>query len=91
MDKRDLIEWIKGQLYVGKRFTAREEEEAERLYRTLDRFCTYLSEEHGIDRIEDTTLDALRQFRFDLPANDDQHLRLPFSHLGRNDLTHRFP
>lgn len=87
MDKQDLINWIKEQLYVGQRFEAREEEEAERLYRTLDRFCTYLSEEQGIQRIEDTTLDALRQFEFVLSENDDQHLRLAFSFLGRNDLT----
>jgi hypothetical protein len=47
---------------------------------------TYLSEQHGIDCIEDTTLDALRQFDFDLPANDDYRLRLVFSLLARNDL-----
>lgn len=87
MDRQDLIDWIQEQLYVGKRFREQEEEEAERLYRTLDRFCTYLHEAHGIERIEDTTLDALRQFEFNLPENDDQHLRLVFSHLGRADLT----
>jgi hypothetical protein len=87
MDRQDLIDWIKEQLYVGKRLGEKEEEEVELLYRTLDRFCIYLREEHGIERIEDTTLDALRQFRFDLPANDDHHLRLVFSHLNRGDLT----
>ena len=82
-----MIDWIKEQPYVGKRFKAQEEEQAERLYRTLDRFSIYLYEEHGIERIEDTTLDALRRFEFNLPENDDQHLRLAFSHLGRDDLT----
>ena len=72
---------------VGKRFKSHEEEQVERLYRTLDRFCTYLREEHDIERIEDTTLDALRRFEFNHSENDDQHLRLAFSHLGRDDLT----
>lgn len=87
MDKQDLIDWIKEQLYVGKRFKAEEEEEVERLYRTLDRFCTYLREEHSIEHIEGTTLDALRRFEFNYLENDDQHLRVVFSHLGRNELT----
>jgi hypothetical protein len=87
MDRQDLIGWIKEQLYVGKRFEAQEAEQVERLYRTLDRFCTYLCEEHAIKRIEDTTLEALRPFEFNYSENDDQHLRLAFSHLGRDDLT----
>jgi len=87
MDRQELADWIKEQRYVGKRFKEEEEEQAERLYRTLDRFCTHLHEEHGVERIEDTTLDALRGFRFSLPENDDEHLRLTFSYLGRDDLT----
>jgi hypothetical protein len=87
MDRQDLLDWIKEQLYGGKGLQEEEEEGVERLYGTLDRFCAYLHEEHGIERIEDTTLEALRGFQFDLPANDDQHLRLVFSHLGRSDLT----
>ena len=72
---------------MGKSFKEREEEQVELLYRTLDRFCAYLREKHGIERIEDTTLDSLHQFQFNLSENDDQHLRLAFSHLGRDDLT----
>ena len=87
MDKQAFVDWIKEQRYVGKGFKEDEKEMVERLDRALDRFCAYLREAHGITRIEDTTMDALRQFEFDLPANDDQHLRLVFSYLGRSDLT----
>ena len=52
MDRNDLIAWIKAQRYVGKSFTEREKEQVALLYRTLDRFCTYLYEAHGIERIE---------------------------------------
>jgi hypothetical protein len=86
LDRQDSIGWIRERLYAGKRIETREEEEIERLYGTLDRFCTYLREAHGIEQLEHTTLDALRQFEFDLPANDDHHLRVVFSHLGRGDL-----
>jgi hypothetical protein len=86
MERPDLTDWITEQLYAGKPLREREQEQVERLYRTLDRFCTYLGEEHGIGRLEDTTLDALRQFEFNLPENDDHHLRLVFSHFGRRDL-----
>ena len=87
MERQEMIDWIKERLYVGKSLTEDDEEQVERLYQTLDRFCTYLHEEHGIGCIEDTTLEALRGFQFDLPAIDDQHLRIVFSHLGRDDLT----
>jgi hypothetical protein len=87
MDKRAFIEWIKEQRYVGKGFREGEQEMVTRLDATLDRFRAYLEHAHGITRFEDTSLDALRQFEFDLPANDDQHLRLVFSYLGRADLT----
>jgi hypothetical protein len=87
MDRQELVDWIKEQRYAGRRFRQEQEEQAERLYRTLDRFCTYLREEHGIERIEDTTLEVLRGFEFSYPENDDEHLRLVFSHLGREDLT----
>jgi hypothetical protein len=86
VDRQELVAWIKEQLHLGKPLTKREEEEVERLYGTLDRFCTYLQAEQDIAHIEDTTLDALRHFQFDLPANDDQHLRSVFSRLGRSDL-----
>lgn len=86
MANQALIDQIKVQIYAGKSSKERKQEQVERLYGTLDRFYIYLSEKYGIERIEDTTLDALRQFEFDLPANDDQHLRLVFSHLGRTDL-----
>jgi hypothetical protein len=86
MDRQELINWIKEQQYAGRRFQEEEEAQAFRLYRTLDRFCAYLREEQGVDSIEDTTLDALRGFQFNLPENDDEHLRLAFSYLGRDEL-----
>jgi hypothetical protein len=87
VDKQAFVEWIKEQRYSGKSFKEDEQRQVQLLYGTLDRFCAYLSDAHGIAHIEDTTLDALRQFAFDLPANDDHHLRLVFSYLGRSDLT----
>jgi hypothetical protein len=87
VDRRAFVDWIKEQRYSGKSFKEDEQRQADLLYGTLDRFCAYLSDTHDIPRIEDTTLDALRQFEFDLPANDDHHLRLAFSYLGRSDLT----
>ena len=86
MDNQDLIDRIKQQMYSGKRSQAQKEEDIERLYGTLDRFCTYLRDVHGIERIEGTTLEALRLFDFDLFANDDYYLRLVCSELGRRDL-----
>ena len=75
MEKQAFIAWIKDQIYVGKGFKEDEELQVKRLYRTLDRFCIYLREKHDIERIEDTTLDILRQFDFNYPANDDQNWR----------------
>ena len=86
MGGQKAIDWIVDQLYAGKPTTPRKQEEAVLLSQTLDRFLAYLSNECGIDRIEDTTPEALHAFEFDLPANDDHHLRLVFSHLGRSDL-----
>ena len=86
MDQQDLIASVEEQIYTGKGSVGRKEEQVQSLHGTLDRFQSYLSTEHGIERFEDTTLDALRHFEFDLPANDDHHLRLVFSHLGRTDL-----
>ena len=86
MDKQAFIIWIKEQRYVGKSFKEDEEEQARRLYRTLDRFCVYLQEECGIKHIEHTTLDMLQKFDFNYPENDDQNLRLAFSYLGRKEL-----
>jgi hypothetical protein len=86
MDKQDLIDRIKEQLYAGKGSRERKEAQVALLCRTLGRFCTYLCEAHGIERIEDTTLDALRQFEFRYAENDDHHLRLAFSYLDRKDL-----
>lgn len=86
MDKQAFIEWIKDQIYVGKGFREDEELQVKRLYKTLNRFSIYLRDKHGIEHIEDTTLDILRQFDFNYPDNDDQNLRLAFSYLGRNEL-----
>jgi hypothetical protein len=86
MEKQSFVDWIKTQRYSGKRFIDNEEEQTERLYCSIDRFCAYLREEHGIERIEDTTLDALKAFDFNYPENDDEHLRLAFSYLGRGEL-----
>jgi hypothetical protein len=87
MERQALIDWIKEQPYSGKGFQEDEQGQAALLYRTVDRFCAYLSEVHGIAEIEDTTLEALRGFEFNLPENDDHHLHLVFSYLGRTDLT----
>jgi hypothetical protein len=40
MDRQDLIDWIKEQIYVGKSSKEQGEGQVERLYQTLDRFCT---------------------------------------------------
>jgi hypothetical protein len=84
---QDMMDHIKQQLYGGKRPIEKKAEDVERLYRTLDRFSAYLREAHGIERIEDTTLEALRGFEFNLPENDDHHLRLVFTYLRRGGLT----
>ena len=86
MDQPSLIARAVEQVSLGKSSEERKKEQVVRLHGSLDRFCAYLSEQHSIECIEDTTLDALRQFEFDLLANDDHHLRLVFSHLGRTDL-----
>ena len=86
MDKQAFIAWIKNQIYVGKGFKEDEEEQVKRLNRTLDRFSKYLRDKHDIEHLEDTTLDILRQFDFNYPANDDQNLRLAFSFLGMKEL-----
>jgi hypothetical protein len=86
MDKQALIAWIQEQRYVGKRFKEDEETQVARLDKSLDRFRAYLHEERGIERIEDTTLDALKAFDFNDAENDDEHLRLVFSYLDRRDL-----
>ena len=57
-----------------------------RLLATLDRFSKYLRARQGSPDIEATTLEALKAFPFDLPANDDQNLRLVFRLFGREDL-----
>ena len=87
MDKQDFFERIREQVYAGSSSQERKQEQVALLYRTLDRFYAYLGEEYGIEHIEDTTLDALRQFEFVHAENDDHHLRLVFSTLGRRDLT----
>ena len=62
------------------------DEGRERLLRTLDRFCAHLTATSGAARIEDTTLEALRAYPFDLEGNDDHNLRLAFRLFGRDDL-----
>ena len=57
----------------------------ERALDTLGRFAAYLSA-RGIARIQDTTLEALQAYPFDLQKNDDGNLRLVFRLLGREDL-----
>ena len=86
MDKQALIAWIKEQRYVGKCFAEDEEMQVARLDRSVDRFRAYLREECGLERIEGTTLDALKAFGFSYPENDDEHLSLVFSFLGRREL-----
>ncbi len=86
MEKTAFISWLKEQQYVGKGFREDEQELTSRMYRTLDRFCDYLEEQHGIDHIEDTTLDILRQFEFNYSENDDQNLRLAFAFIGKQEL-----
>lgn len=86
MDRQAFIDWVKEQRYSGKRFKEEEAAQVERLYRSVDRFCAYLREERNIERIEDTSLDALRRFPYNCPENDDEHLRLAFSYLGLDDL-----
>ncbi|TFG72970.1 MAG: DUF4332 domain-containing protein [Anaerolineales bacterium] len=86
IDKKEFVDWIKKQHYVGKGFREDEEELTTRLYGSLDRFYVYLQEQHGIAHIEDTTLDILRQYDFNYPENDDQNLRLAFDYLGKQEL-----
>ena len=87
MYEQDLIDRVMEQLHVPTHSAPQRKEQKERLFSTLDRFCTHLREDCGIEGIEDTTLDALRLFQFSDSGNDDHHLRLVFSHLGRSDLT----
>ena len=61
-------------------------EDRERLLRTLERFSTHLTAKSGVAEIEDTTLEALRAYPFDLEGNDDHNLRLVFQLYGRDDL-----
>ena len=86
MDRQAFIDWVKEQRYSGKRLKEEEAAQVELLYRSIDRFCVYLREERDIVQIEDTILEALRAFDFNLPENDDEHLPLAFSYLGRDDL-----
>jgi len=86
MEKQAFVAWVKEQRYCGKRFKEEEAAQVECLYRSLNRFCTYLREERDIERIEGTTLEALRAFDFNYPENDDEHLGLVFSYLDRRDL-----
>lgn len=52
---------------------------------TLARLQAHLAS-CGIDHIQDTTLEALRSFPWDLPANDDANLRALFVEMGRQEL-----
>ena len=86
MDRNALIEWLKGQPYVGPGFQKEEGSEAvNRLNHTLDRFEQYLAI-RDIPSIEQTTLEALRDFDFHNEDDDDGQLRSVFSFLRRSDL-----
>jgi len=86
MDRQLLTEWLKGQPYVGPGFQKREGSEAvNRLNHTLDRFEQYLAQ-RGLTSIEQTTLEALKEFDFQDEDDDDGQLRNVFSFLGRSDL-----
>ena len=86
MDRQALVEWLQGQPYVGPGFQKGEGSEAvNRLNHTLDRFEQYLAQ-RGISSIEETTLEALKEFNFHDEDDDDGQLRNVFSFLGRSDL-----
>ncbi len=86
MDRQGLIEWLQGQPYVGPGFQKGEGSEAvTRLYHSVDRFEQYLAE-RGISSIEETSLEALKEFDFHDEDDDDGQLRNVFSYLGRSNL-----
>ena len=86
MNRQELIEWLQGQPYVGPGFQKGEGSEAvARLIHALDRFEQYLAQ-RGISSIEETTLEALKEFNFHDEDDDDGQLRNVFSFLGRSDL-----
>jgi hypothetical protein len=86
MDRESPTEWITEKLYAGRQLTEREQEGVPLLAVTLGRFVDHLRDSHGIERLDDTSLEALQGFEFDLPANDDHHLRIVFLYFGRSDL-----
>jgi len=87
VDRFALIEWLKRQPYVGPGFQKGEGSEAvNRLVHTLDRFEQYLAE-CGIASVEESTLEALKNFDFHDDDDDDGNLRNIFAYLGRSDLS----
>ena len=85
MYEQHLVDHVFEQLRAPRHTAAEQAELAEYLLATLDRLTAHLRD-HGIERLEDTSLEVLRQFEFHYAGNDDHHLRLVFSHLGRPDL-----
>ena len=83
MGNETLVRTIEDELLAPRGFR---EGDRERLQATLGRFGAYLSAQHGLSRIENTTLEALRAYPFDLKQDDDGNLRLVFRLLERDDL-----
>jgi len=85
LDRQALIEWLKGQPYIGSGYQREEAEKTYRLFHTLDRFEKHLAV-YGILLVETTTLESLQSFSFCDEDDDDGHLGPIFTYLDRPDL-----